>query len=195
MKNRLLYIFIMSTFVVGTIELIIAGILELIAQDLQVSQSLIGQLITIYALAFAIGSPLLAKWTAHFERKKVLLSSLFIFIGGNLLSALSYSYMMLASARIITALSAALFIVVTLSTTAKLSDQQNQGKTLGLVYMGFSAANIFGVPLGTYIGITLGWRSTFWLITALSIVCFLLIAIFFPKMAGSTKKEICHSLP
>lgn len=189
MKKRLLFIFIISTFVVGTIELIITGILELIAADFHVSQSLTGQLITIYALAFAIGSPILSKWTAHLERKTVLLSSLFIFIGGNIFSALSQSFVMLASARAVTALSAALFIVVTLSTTANLSDEENQGKTLGLVYMGFSSANVFGVPLGTFVGITFGWRATFWLITLLAVICFLLIVIFLPAIQGTTEKK------
>ena len=184
MKKRLLFIFILSTFVVGTVELIITGILELIADDLQVSESLSGQLITIYAFAFAIGAPILSIKTAKLERKKVLLSSLFVFMIGTALSAISTSYFMLAGIRIITALSAALFIVVTLSTAAKLAHPTKQGQTLGLVYMGFSGANVFGVPLGTYVGLTFGWRSTFWLITFLSLICFLLIVYFLPKTEG-----------
>ncbi|CAM4181822.1 MFS transporter [Lederbergia lenta] len=189
MQKRLLFIFIMSTFVVGTVELIITGILELIAADLQVSKSLSGQLITIYAFSFAIGAPILAIKTAKLERKIVLLISLAIFIGGNILSALSPSYFMLAGVRIITALAAALFIVVVLSTAAKLAHPSKQGRILGLVYMGFSAANVFGVPFGTYIGSTFGWRSTFWLIATLSIICFILIALFLPKTEGATANE------
>ena len=187
MKKRLLFIFILSTFVVGTVELIITGILELISDDLQVSESLSGQLITIYAFAFAIGAPILSIKTAKLERKKVLLSSLFVFMIGTALSAISTSYFMLAGIRIITALSAALFIVVTLSTAAKLAHPTKQGQTLGLVYMGFSGANVFGVPLGTYVGLTFGWRSTFWLITFLSLICFLLIVYFLPKTEGSNE--------
>lgn len=184
MKKSLLFIFIMSTFVVGTVELIIAGILELVATDLHISESLSGQLITIYAFAFAIGAPILSVKTAKLERKKVLLTSLFIFILSNIVSALSSSFLMLASIRIITALSAAVFIVVVLSTAAKLAHPSKQGKILGLVYMGFSAANVFGVPAGTYIGLAFGWRSTFWLITVLSIICFILITILLPKTEG-----------
>nr|WP_144921451.1 MFS transporter [Paenibacillus bovis] len=184
MKKRLLFLFIMSTFVVGTVELIIAGILELVASDLHISESLSGQLITIYAFSFAIGAPILSVKTAKLERKKVLLTSLLIFIVSNIISALSTSYLMLAIVRVITALSAAVFIVVVLSTAAKLADPAKQGRILGLVYMGFSAANVFGVPAGTYVGVAFGWRSTFWLIATLSIICFVLIMILLPKTEG-----------
>ncbi|MBS4223559.1 MFS transporter [Lederbergia citrea] len=189
MQKRLLFIFIMSTFVVGTVELIITGILELIAADLDVSESLSGQLITIYAFAFAIGAPILSIKTAKLERKKVLLASLSIFIIGNMISAISQTYTMLAVVRVVTAFSAALFIVVVLSTAAKLAHPAKQGRILGLVYMGFSAANVFGVPFGTFIGMALGWRFTFWLITLLSVVCFILIILFLPKTNGSETDE------
>ena len=119
----------------------------------------------------------------------MLLASLFVFICGTTFSAMSTSYMMLIGIRVITALSAALFIVVTLSTAARLAHPAKQGRILGLVYMGFSGANVFGVPLGTYIGFTFGWRSTFWLITVLSIICFVLIALFLPKTEGANEKE------
>lgn len=189
MDRRLLFVFIMSTFVVGTAELIITGILELIADDLDIKESLVGQLITIYAISFAIGAPLLAKFTAKMERKKVLLLSLLLFTCGNLLSALSGSYAMMAAIRSITAFSAAAFIVVTLSTAARLAHPSKQGKILGLVYMGFSAANVFGVPFGTYIGISAGWRATFWFIVLSSLVCFLLIAVVMPRIEGAASPE------
>ncbi|WP_164525407.1 MFS transporter [Siminovitchia acidinfaciens] len=193
MKKGLLIIFIMGTFVVGTAELIITGILELIAVDLHTKESLVGQLITIYAVSFAIGAPLLAGMTAKYERKRVLLVSLFMFIIGNLLSALSVSFLMLAIVRPLTALSAAAFIVVTMSTAARMADPGSQGKILGLVYMGFSAANVFGVPLGTFIGISLGWRSAFWMIVLGSVICFLLIFLVFPSIKSEGTSE-SHSI-
>jgi len=179
----------LSTFVVGTAELIITGILELIAEDLHVTESLVGQLITIYAVSFAIGAPLLARMTAKIDRKKVLMGAMLLFIGGNLLSALSSSYAMLAIIRAITAFAGAAFIVVTLSTAARMAHPGKQGKILGLVYMGFSAANVFGVPLGTYIGISAGWRSTFWFITFSSVVCFFMIAAVVPRIPGVAAVE------
>lgn len=189
MKKGLLFIFIMGTFIVGTAELIITGLLELIADDLHTKKSLVGQLITIYAISFAIGAPVLARMTSRFERKKVLLVSLLIFIIGNLLSALSGSFLMLAIVRPLTALSAAAFIVITISTAARMAAPGSQGKILGLVYMGFSAANVFGVPLGTFIGISLGWRSAFWMIVLGSVVCFLLIFFALPSIKASGEGE------
>ncbi|MFD1706034.1 MFS transporter [Siminovitchia sediminis] len=189
MQKGLLCILILGTFTVGTAELIITGILELISADLHTQESLVGQLITIYALSFALGAPFLARVTARFERKKVLLISLSIFIAGNLLSAVGHSFLMLSIVRSLTALAAALFIVVTLSTAVRLADPKHRGKTLGLVYMGFSAANVFGVPLGTFIGVSFGWRFAFWMIVLGSAACFLFIWAAFPAIKPEPAAE------
>lgn len=184
MKRFTLFIFILSTFVVGTAELIIAGLLEVISADLHIKEAVVGQLITIYAISFAVGAPVLTHFTAKIERKKVLLSSLSVFIGGNILFASGDSFLFLAIVRAITAFSAAAFITVTLASAAKMADPGKQGKILGLVYMGFSAANVFGVPLGTYIGIMATWRAAFWMITLAAAGCFLLILFTIPSIKG-----------
>lgn len=183
MKKSILFMLMLSTFVVGTVELIIAGILELIGRDLDVSLSSVGQLITVYALVAAIGGPVLLTFTAKIEQKRLLLVSLTIFIFGNFIAAFSSSYAVLMLSRIIVALSAAVFEIVALTITARLVPEKSRGKMLGFVYSGFSAANVFGVPIGTMLGIRFGWRATFIAIVLLSIVCFISILLTLPKLS------------
>lgn len=183
MKKSILFTLILSTFVVGTVELIIAGILELIGRDLNVSLSSVGQLITVYAFVAAIGGPILVTFTAKIEQKRLLLVSLTIFISGNFMAAISSSYGVLMTSRIVVALSAAVFEIVALTITARLVPEESRGKMLGFVYSGFSAANVFGVPIGTMLGIRFGWRMTFIAIVILSIICFISIVLTLPNIS------------
>src|SRR5690625_3111675 len=114
------YILAISTFIVGLVELIIGGILPNLADDLGVSISKAGQLITIFAIVFAISGPVLLSFTAKIERKKLYLYSLIVFFLGNVLTFFSPNYTFLVIARIVSAMSAALLIVLSLTITARI---------------------------------------------------------------------------
>ncbi|QKG85298.1 MFS transporter [Kroppenstedtia pulmonis] len=184
----------LSIFTVGIVELIIAGILELVAQDLQVSPSLAGQLITLYAFTFAIASPVLMTLTANVERRLLLILSLIVFILTNLATAFSSSWMAISVARVATAMSAAVYVVTALGVTAKLADESFRGRALGYVYMGFSAANIFGVPLGTAIGVWFGWRNTFIMIAGLGFLSLFGIWKTIPSLEGQKSSSLGEAL-
>ncbi|MFC3418417.1 MFS transporter [Salinicoccus hispanicus] len=184
MNRKLLLTFTIGVFLLGMMELIISGILELMSSDLGISNALTGQLITVYAVSFAIFGPILVKATENFRPKPVILASLVIFILGNLIFGLSSTFLMLAVGRVVTALAAAVFIVKIMDMTVLLSTPAIRGRMIALVYMGFSAANVFGIPIGTLVGQQFGWRVIFWLVILLAVLVGLGIVVLTPNKKG-----------
>src|SRR5689334_18987680 len=90
-----------GAFVVETCSSVIAGIIMMISDDIHISVSLAGQLVTVFSFAFAIGSPILITLTARVERKKVLYMSLILFILGNIIMIFSHSFGFLVISRIL----------------------------------------------------------------------------------------------
>lgn len=158
------------SFVVGMAELIIGGILDLIAIDLHISISQAGLLITIFSLVFAVGAPLLMLLTARIERKRLMLGSLALFLVGNLLAVASGNFMMLFIARIISALSGALLAVLCMVLAPAVVEKQFKGRAIGLVIMGTSASLVLGVPFGLLLGSSFGWRAPFIMIALLTAI-------------------------
>ncbi|TGV12680.1 MFS transporter, partial [Mesorhizobium sp. M00.F.Ca.ET.186.01.1.1] len=93
--NMKVYILAIAAFVVGTVELIIGGILDIIAEDLQVSISTAGWLITMFSIIFALSAPILLTVTAKAERKSLYVWALVVFLLGNVISFLSPTYFVL----------------------------------------------------------------------------------------------------
>ncbi len=110
--------------------------------------------------------------------KIVVLLSLIVFIIGNVVFGLANSFLILSLGRVITAMAAAVFIVKILDMTVVLSEPHIRGKMLALVYMGFSAANVFGIPIGTIIGAQFGWRVIFAIVIVIAILVGLGIMMF-----------------
>lgn len=173
--------FILSIFIVGMVEMMVAGIMNLMSNDLHVSEAIVGQLVTLYAITFAIAGPILVKLTNRFSPRPVLLSALAIFIVGNIIIAIAPNFTILVLGRILSSAAAALIVVKILALTALLTAPQHRGKMIGIVYSGFSGANVFGVPIGTIIGDLVGWRYTFLFIVAVSLIVGVLMFIYVPK--------------
>ena len=166
------FILAISTITVGLVELIVGGILPIIADDLNVSIGTAGQLITVYALVFAIAGPVLLSLTAKVERKKLYLLAMAVFFVGNIMTYFSPTFTFVMIARIITSMSAALLIVLSLTITARIVDAPHRAKALGYIVMGISSSLVLGVPLGILITNAFGWRSVFLGIAVLSIGSF-----------------------
>ena len=172
--------FIFSIFIVGMVEMMVAGIMNLMSNDLNVSEAVVGQLVTLYAITFAIAGPILVKLTNKFNARPLLLITLFVFIIGNLTIAVAPNFSILVIGRILSSAAASLIVVKTLALTALLTSPQNRGKMIGIVYSGFSGANVLGVPIGTIIGDWIGWRFTFVFIVAISVIVGILMYIYIP---------------
>ncbi|WP_431804332.1 MFS transporter [Halobacillus andaensis] len=192
--NKKVYMLAVVSFVVGTVELIIGGTLDLVANDLGVSIGQAGLLITIFSLVFAIASPILLTMTANIERKKLTLISLFVFFIGNLLAFWSPTYSVILIARIISAASGSLLVVLGITIASSIVQKEFQARAIGIIYMGISGSLVLGVPIGLTLSNAFGWRSPFLLVAVLTVasmigVTFLLEKIE-PKPALPVKQQI-----
>ncbi|WP_020007491.1 MFS transporter [Salinicoccus albus] len=186
MNKKLIVTFTIGVFLLGMMELIISGILELMSDDLDMSVALTGQLITVYAVSFALFGPILVKLTNRLKPKPVIIASLILFIIGNLIFGLSGTFLMLALGRVVTAMAAAVFIVKIMDMTVLLSRPEIRGKMIAVVYMGFSAANVFGIPIGTLVGQQFGWRIIFWLVILIALIVGIGIFSLVPDKKGQS---------
>ncbi|AQX54917.1 MFS transporter [Priestia flexa] len=180
--NHKVYILAIASFVVGTVELILGGILDLIASSFQVSIAKAGYLISIFSLVYAISAPVLLNITAKFERKKVYLWALFIFLLSNIVALASTGYSMLMVSRILAAMSGSFIIVLSTTMASRLVKPEYQGRALGIVFMGISASLVLGIPIGIFIGNAFGWREVFILIALLTAIIMVIVAISMERL-------------
>lgn len=179
-----IYMLAIVSFLVGTSEFIIAGILDLVASDVGVSVAVAGQLITVFSIAYAFGTPVLMVMTARMERRNLMLAALVLFIIGNLIAVTVPGYISLLGSRIILALSTGVFVVVALTVAAKLAQPGKQGSAIATLIMGFSTSLILGVPLGRIIANAYDWKMIFAGIGILGILAMLAIYRTIPQSEG-----------
>lgn len=183
-----------AAFGIGTTEFVIMGLLPDVAQDLSVSIPMAGLLITGYALAVAIGAPIMAVGTAKLPRKKALLFLMAIFIIGNALCALSPNYTILMVARVVTALCHGAFFGIGSVAAASLAPPERRASAMAMMFMGLTLANVLGVPFGTMLGQETGWRMTFWAVTAIGLIAFAALAKFMPAAQDVETSDLRQEL-
>ncbi|KJS61916.1 MFS transporter [Streptomyces rubellomurinus] len=166
----------LGTFAVGTDSMVIAGILGPVSTDLGVSVGVAGQLVTVFALGYALLAPPLAAATARWPRRTLLLTALAVFSAANALSALAPTYPLLLATRVLAAAGAALYTPTANAVATTLVAPERRGRALATVLGGMTVATALGVPLGTWVGRT-DWRLTMWLVTALGLAAFAGLAV------------------
>lgn len=192
--DKRVYLLTIISFVCGMVELIIGGILDLIAADLDISIGQAGLLITIFSFVFAFSAPVLLVLTARFERKKLTLITLVLFLLGNLIAVFSVNYSMLFFSRIVSAATSSLLIVLCITMASDIVSAKYRGRALGIVNMGVSGSIVLGLPIGLALGDVFGWRAPFLLIAILTVLSF--IGIYFlmgnvePKPAVALKEQL-----
>ncbi|WP_060681760.1 MFS transporter [Virgibacillus halodenitrificans] len=180
--DKRVYLLTIVSFVVGMVELIIGGILDLVATDLGISLGKAGMLITVFSLVFAIAAPILLAASNKIERKKLTLISLVVFLAGNMLAVVSPTYIILFAARIISAASGSLLVVLCITIASNIVQPNYRGRAIGIVMMGVSGSLVLGVPLGLMLGNAFGWRAPFMLISVLTVFSFLGVYFFMGKI-------------
>jgi predicted MFS family arabinose efflux permease len=159
-----------AAFAIGTEAFVIAGLLPVIAADLQISLAATGQLVTAYALTYAIGSPVLAVTFNNLDRRTLLTLALCCFIAGNLLAVVAGSFAMLLASRMLMAVGAGLCMPTALGVAVAIAAPERRGRAIALVTSGLTVATVLGVPFGTWIGNHYGWRSTFIMVAGLGAI-------------------------
>ncbi|QAY66549.1 MFS transporter [Paenibacillus protaetiae] len=189
-----IYILAIGVFFTATSELVVSGILPLIAKDVNITLAVAGQLITAYSLSFAVATPLLIVLTSRANRKLVLVGSLVFFIAGSALSAYSPNLETLLAARVVLGASSGMFLVVSLGIAAKLVPADKLGRSIGTIILGFSSSMVLGVPLGIAIADWWNWRVIFILLGALSVLAGVAIVRLLPDVEGDDPVPISRQL-
>lgn len=138
----------LSAFAIGTTEFVIVGILQEVASDLGISVTQAGTLVSGYAIALAIGTPIIVVITGKFPKKGYLLFLMIVFTAGNALAALASTYSILLLARIITAVAHGVFFAVAATVAADMVPTNKKGTAISIMFTGLTVATILGVPLG-----------------------------------------------
>jgi DHA1 family inner membrane transport protein len=169
-------------FGIGLTEFVIMGLLPEVATDFAVSEATAGYLISGYALSVAVGAVLLTAAVTRFDRKRVLLGLMVLFIVGNLMSAVAPTYGVMLGGRIVAALCHGAFFGIGSVVAADLVAENKRASAIAMMFAGLTVANVLGVPLGTLLGQQLGWRSTFWAITVIGVIAMIGIAALVPDI-------------
>ncbi|WP_078379813.1 MFS transporter [Sutcliffiella halmapala] len=181
--DRRVYLLTIVSFVVGMSELIVGGLLDLISSDLGVSLGETGLLITVFSLVFAIAAPILLTLTSRMERKRLTLISLFVFFLGNMIAVLSTTFSVLLLARIISAVSGSLIVVLCVTIASNIVTEKYRARAIGVVFMGISASLVLGIPIGLMLGNAFGWQAPFIMIAVLTLFSAIGVHFFMGEIA------------
>jgi predicted MFS family arabinose efflux permease len=156
-----LYWLALGTFAIGTEGFMIAPLLPDLAHDLSVSLVSAGQLVTVFALTYALSSPVLTAITGHIDRRRLLIASMLAFSAANFVAWSAHSYPSLLAARILLAVAAGLYVPNANALASAIVEPSRRGTALSIVTGGISVAVALGVPLGALVGDRFGWRLNF----------------------------------
>lgn len=178
-----------AAFVIVTTEYLIVGLLPALSRDLGISISLAGQLVTLFAFTVMLFGPPLTAWLSHLDRKRLFVAILLVFAASNALAAIASNIWVLALARFIPALALPVFWGTASETAGQLAGPEQAGQAVSKVYLGISGALLFGIPLGTVAANSIGWRSAFWLLAALSLLIAAALWVLMPPVARTERLD------
>ncbi|SHH52804.1 MFS transporter [Marivita hallyeonensis] len=167
-------------FVIGMGAFVVIGMVPLLAADLDASTAAAGGTMTAYALAYAVLSPLLVSLTGRVGRRRVLAAGMAIFALAALLSAVATNLTLLYAARALAAAGAGVVTPVGAAVVAALAPKSTQGKSIAAFYFGLTFAQVLGVPVGSWVSFTFGWRAAFWIVVVLALAATVLIWVRVP---------------
>jgi len=180
MLARILWL-ALGSFAVGTETFVVAALLPSLASDLAVTVAAAGGIVTVFALGYAIGSPVLSVLAANVERKRLLIACLVVFALGNLAAAAAESLAGLMAARIVLAFSAGLYIPTANAVAAAVAGPHRQGRGIAIVVGGMTVAVALGVPLGAWLAAHATWRASFVLVAIASAIAALGLIVGLPR--------------
>lgn len=172
-----------GTLVMGCAEMLVMGMLDLMAADLAVPVSAVGVLVSANALGIAIGGPLLTFLTTRLDRRPVLLAALVVFIGLNLLPALGAGLEAFIAARVVIGGVEGLFIAAAITTATSIVPPERAGRAMAVVISGFAVSGAVGMPLGRLLGEAVGWRMSFLAVVLAGTAVLLISWLVLPRVA------------
>ncbi|GGZ42055.1 MFS transporter [Streptomyces inusitatus] len=173
---------LLTAFVIGTDDFIIAGILPEISADLGVSEGAAGQLVTVFSITYAIACPVLAVATGRVPRKALIVAGLAVFALVNFITALAPSFGTLMALRVVAALVAATLSPAAFAAAGRLAAPERTGRAIGTVAAGLTLSLVAGVPLGSWVSGVWRWEAAFIAVGALSCLAVAVTALMLPSI-------------
>ncbi|MBY0199481.1 MFS transporter [Priestia megaterium] len=189
-----IYMLTLISFVVGTSQFVIVGTLDKVAASVDVSVATAGQLITVFALGNAIGTPLVMVATSKMDQRKQLLLALAIILLGIIGVIALPGFGLLMASRVLLGIGTGVFVVTAYGIAAKLAAPGRQGGAMANVAMGYSSSLVFGVPLGRMIASSYDWKVIFWGIGLFSLLAIFAVARTIPVMESEAAVSLSKRL-
>ena len=191
MKYRLQSIlFVFGAFMLGRNEYMIVGVLPDIAHQYHDSLSTLGLLVTVFALVYAIFTPIITSLANRWRRHHVLLVLMVVFFIGNTWTALASNFISMLFSRVLTATVAGAIISIVLVMASFVAPREKRASLVSWVFAGFSIASVIGIPIGTVISTTFSWHDSFWMISGLTIFVFVSLIWLVPKDTPQFKSTL-----
>lgn len=176
-----LYALTAGAFGIGCAEFVIMGLLLQVSADLGVSIASAGLLVSGYALGVFAGAPVLTVLSRRMPRKTVLLGLMAIYTVGNIACAMAPDYATLMAARVLTSLTHGTFFGVGAVVATGLVPADRRASAISVMFSGLTLATLLGMPAGAWLGLHLGWRSTFWAMGVIGVASLAIIALLVPR--------------
>ena len=183
-----------GAFGIGTTEFVIMGLLPYVAGDFGVSVPTAGYLVTGYALGVVLGAPIMTVLGTRISRKNMLMLLMGLFVLGNLVSAVAPVFGVMLLGRVVASLAHGTFFGIGSVVAAELVAPEKKAGAISMMFTGLTVANVVGVPLGTIVGATAGWRTTFLLVAVLGMVALAGIAKLVPDLPRPAGVRLRHEL-
>lgn len=190
----MIYLLAIAIFAMTTSEFMVAGMMNELAEDFDVTIPSIGYFITAYAGAMVIGGPILTAALLHIRRKQALLSLIAVFFLGQALGAMAWNYESMMLARILTGIASSAAFGISVSISASLVPSHLRGKAASIVLAGLMIATVIGLPLTTVIAQFFGWRMSFWVVAVVVLLSGILIQWLLPSSAKKDQMNIADEL-
>ncbi|NMD07540.1 MAG: MFS transporter [Phyllobacteriaceae bacterium] len=181
-KARLqLWVLLLGNFIIGTGILLPAGLLNELSADLSITAATGGQLMLVGGIVVAIGAPLVAGLTSSIDRRTLLVFALGLYAAGHLIAAVVPDFTPLLVLRAITVLGAAIYTPQAAATAGLLVPASRRAGAIAFIFIGWSAASVAGIPLGSYLSTIIGWRSVMAGMGVACLLAALLVARSLPR--------------
>ncbi|MCA1243240.1 MFS transporter [Stappia stellulata] len=161
---------------IGMDTFVVIGVLNEIAESLEIPATRAGQLVSVYALSYAVFAPLSAWLLRGLDRRRVILLAIGFFLAGNLACGLATGFYQIVAGRIVSALGAAIFTPAATALASDLVPPHRKGAALAVIFGGMTVAQAAGIPLATLIGQMFDWRYAFYFVVVLGLVALAILA-------------------
>lgn len=190
----IIYFIALGAFSLGMASYITAGLIPLIQNEFDISIALTAQLVTVFTLAYGVGSPVVVALSPENKQRLILLLALFIFSISNLISGLAPNFSILLISRIFAGIGAGVYLAIGISISTALVKPDQRGQAISIIMSGMAAGTVLGVPLGLIISNQFGWQTSMYLIAILGLVSFYGLYIKLPIIPNLITQSLSEKL-